>query len=260
MNLKLDRPLAFFDLESTSLNISDAKIVSLSVLKIMPDGSFKSKSVVLNPKIPIPKAASDIHGITDNDVKDKHSFKDISKSLLEYLKGCDIGGHNINNYDVPLLSEEFSRCQLDWPELDVKIIDTCNIFKKKEGRDLASALKFYCNKELEDAHSSSADTTASKDVFLAQLEKYEELQGKSIEEIHEFCKMDTRVDLAGKIIKDADGDYIYAIGKSKGVKMKNDLGFAEWMLAQDFFTKNTKDVILKIKEEIVHNKNLNKSF
>ena len=143
MKLKLERPLAFFDIESTSLNIQEAKIVSISVLKLMPDGSIKSKASVLNPEIQIPKAASDIHGITNEMIKEKNppTFQQISKSLLKYLSGCDIGGHNIGNYDVPLLSEEFSRCNLSFPEPDVKIIDTCNIFKKKEGRDLKSALK-----------------------------------------------------------------------------------------------------------------------
>jgi len=251
MNIKLERPICFFDLETTDKDISVARIVSLSVLKLHPDGTEEGKSMLLNPTVPIKQEATDVHGISNDDVKDSPTFQNISKSLYKFLKDCDLAGYNSDGFDIPILYEEFSRCDIEYPTPDVKSIDVFNIFKKKETRDLKAATKFYCNRDLEDAHSSDADTIACKDVFLAQLERYEDLKGKTVDEIMSFSKMDNRVDFAGKIIIDDDGDYAYNFGKSKGNKIKNDTGFGEWMLKQTFLTKNTKSVVRKILEELL---------
>jgi len=251
MKIKLERPICFFDLETTGVDVANDRIVSISVLKLNPDESMDGKSMIINPTIPIKEEAAAVHGITNEMVKDKPTFKQISKALYGFFQGCDIAGYNSNTFDIPLLYEEFSRCDIEYPTPDVKNIDVFNIFKKKESRDLKAATMFYCNRELEDAHSSDADTIACKDIFLAQLERYDEIQDKTVDEIMNFSKMDNRVDFAGKIIVDDDGDYVYNFGKSKGNKMRNDTGFGEWMLKQTFITKNTKSVVRKILEDLL---------
>jgi DNA polymerase III subunit epsilon len=254
MKIKLEKPICFFDIESSGLSISEDKIVSISVLKLHPDGTMEGKSMLINPTIPIKEEATLVHGITNEMVKDHPTFKQISKALHAFFKDCDIAGYNSDSFDIPILYEEFSRCDIEYPTPDVKNIDVFNIFKKKETRDLKAATMFYCNRELEDAHSSDADTIACKDIFLAQLERYDDLTDKTVDEIMKFSKMDNRVDFAGKIIIDNDGDYVYNFGKSKGNKIKNDTGFGEWMLKQTFITKNTKSVVNKILADILMNK------
>ena len=254
MKIKLERPICFFDLETTGVDVANDRIVSVSVLKLNPDGTMDGKSMVINPTIQIKEEATAVHGISNEMVKDKPTFRQISKALYGFFQGCDIAGYNSDTFDIPMLYEEFSRCDIEYPTPDVKNIDVFNIFKKKETRDLKAAVKFYCNRELEDAHNSDADTIACKDVFLAQLERYEKVQDKTVDEIMNFSKMDNRVDFAGKIVVDADGDYIYNFGKSKGNKVKNDTGFGEWMLKQSFITKNTKSVVRKILADLLMNK------
>lgn len=248
INFKLDRPILFFDLETTGLNLANAKIVSLSVLKVFPDGQTEGKSAIVNPEIPIPKEASDVHGITDDIVVGKPSFQKIAKSLHSFMEGCDIGGYNSTNYDVPILCEEFMRVGIEFPNEDVKLIDVCTIFKKMEQRTLTAAYKFYCGKELEDAHTSDADTKATFEVFMSQLEKYEELKGKTIQEIADFCKTDNRVDLAGKVVKNENGDYLYNFGKHNGQKIIDNPSYAQWMLENDF-SGNTKSVLRKVLQD-----------
>jgi len=243
MGLNLKKHLAFFDLETTGVSVSSSKIVSISILKLMSDGTTIGKSTLVNPTIPIPKEASDVHGITDEMVADKPTFKQISKSLLRFFDGCDIAGYNINSFDNPLLYEEFLRCEIIFPTPDVKSVDVLNIFKKMESRTLSYAYKFYCGKTLEDAHSSQADTLACKEVFLAQIEKYPELIGKEVEFYEQFSKADNRVDFAGKILKDENGELRYGFGKANGKKISDDTGFGGWMLNQDFITNNTKNII-----------------
>jgi DNA polymerase-3 subunit epsilon len=257
MNLKLERPICFFDLETTGVSVSESRVVSISVIKLFPDGTTEGKSILVNPTIPIPKVASEIHLITNEMVIEAPSFRNISKGVLSFFEGCDIAGYNSNNFDVPILSEEFLRCGIDFPNPETRCIDVFNIFKKKEGRDLKSAVKFYCGKELEDAHSSDADTIACKDVFLAQLEKYEDLKNMTVDELVTLSKMDNRVDFAGHIIKDADGDLAYNFGKSKGEKMKNNTGFGNWMLNQAFVTEQTKKIVRKELAKIINSSSNN---
>lgn len=245
LKMKLERPIVFFDLETTGLNVAKDRIVSISVYKVFPDGQTEGKSAIVNPEIPIPKAASDVHGITDDDVKDKPLFKQIAKSLYSFMDNCDIAGYNNNSYDNVLLCEEFSRHGFDFPNGEVKSIDVCTIFKKLESRTLSAAYKYYCDKNLEDAHTSDADTLATYEIFMAQMEKYDELKGKSLDEVADFCKTDNRVDLAGKVVKNEQGDYLYNFGKHKDQKIVDNPSYAEWMLTQDF-SGNTKAVLRKV--------------
>jgi len=236
--LKLERPLCFFDLETTGLNITTSRIVSLAVMKIMPDGDVITKSRLVNPLVPIPPETTDIHGIKDEDVADAPPFKQIAKSLHEFMSGCDLGGYNMKNYDLPLISEEFARCGLSFPAFDQKLVDAGVIFKIMEQRTLTAAYKFFCGKDLEDAHDAEADTNATYEVFEAQVKRYGEEIGTTIDEIHNFTD-DGRVDLANKIVRNENGEYVFNFGKSKGKRVIDDVGFAEWMLGKDF-TYNTK--------------------
>lgn len=243
MRIKLDRPLSFYDLETTGTKVSTDRIVSISVLKLNPDGSTEGKSMYINPTIPIPKAASDVHGITDDMVKDAPTFKQVSKGIYKFFEGCDIAGYNSNNFDNALLYEEFLRCGIEYPTADVKSVDVLNIFKKMETRTLSYAYKFYCGKDLDSAHDSKHDTLACKEIFLAQVEKYPELLDKEIDFYRDFSKVDDRVDFAGQIVRDAEGNLRYNFGKANGKKISEDTGFGEWMLKQTFITEKTKNVV-----------------
>jgi len=254
LNLKFERPIVFFDLETTGLNVAKDRIVSITVLKVMPDGSTEGKSAIINPEIKIPKEASDVHGITNEMVEGKPTFKQISKSLHVFMKDCDIAGYNNNVFDNVMLCEEFSRVGLNFPEGFVRSIDVCAIFKKMEQRTLAAAYKFYVNKDLDDAHTSTADTIATLEILAAQLNKYDELKGKTIDEISDFCKTDNRVDLAGKIIKNEQGEYLFNFGKHKNEKISDNKKYAEWMLTQDF-SCNTKAVIKDVLSKIENHDN-----
>lgn len=255
MRLKLVRPLSFFDTETTGVNVGSDRIVSISVLKLNPDGSTDGKSTLINPTIPIPKEASAVHGITDEMVKDKPTFKQISKALFSFFDGCDIAGYNNNNFDNAILWEEFFRCGIEYPTPDVKSVDVLNIFKKMETRTLSYAYNFYCGKQLEDAHDSRNDTVACKEIFLAQVEKYPELMDKDIDFYRDFSKVDDRVDIAGKIVRDSEGNLRYNFGtKQKGMKISEDTGFADWMLKQTFITENTKNVVRFELNRLMNNK------
>lgn len=247
-DLKLERPLVFFDLESTGLNIATDRICSIGCVKFNPDGSNESKYMLINPTIPIPKEASDVHGITEEKIKDSPTFKNVSKAMYAFFEGCDLSGYNSNHFDNALLYEEFYRCGYDFPNPEnVLSIDSCTIFKKFEKRDLASALKFYCGKEMQNAHNAEADNNATIEVFQGQLNKYPELQGKTVKELSDFCKQDNRVDWAGRIIKDENGDYVFTFGNAKGTKVKDNKSFANWCLTKDF-PETFKNLLRKILE------------
>lgn len=250
-NKKLDlkRPLIFFDLETTGTSVTNDRIVELSYIKIYPDGREEKKSRRINPEMHIPEASTAVHHITDEDVANEPPFRQIAKSLYEIFEGCDIAGYNSNRFDVPLLIEEFARCNLPFDVTSRHFIDVQNIFHKMEQRTLIAAYRFYCNKELENAHSALADTEATYEVLLGQLEKYDSLEN-NVESLAKFSSSNRNLDLAGRIILDENDEPIFNFGKHKGKKVKEILrkepSFFDWMLQGDF-PKNTKDIILQLK-------------
>ncbi len=251
MNLNLKRPIIFFDLETTGTNIMHDRIVELSYIKIYPNGTEEEKTRRLNPEMHIPEAATAIHHITDEDVKDAPTFKMIAKDLLRIFEGCDIAGFNSNKFDVPVLMEEFLRVGLKFDVSNRKFIDVQTIFHKMEQRTLVAAYKFYCNKDLENAHSALADTRATYEVLKEQLNKYKNLEN-NVDFLSEYSSQNKNVDLAGRIIKNENDEIVFNFGKYKGQKvediLKKDAGYYSWVLQGDF-TQNTKDVLTRLKIE-----------
>jgi DNA polymerase III subunit epsilon len=251
LKLNLQKPIAFFDLETTGVDVAKDRIVSIAILKINPDGTIEDKERMINPGIPIPKGASDVHGITDEMVHDLPEFKLIAIGLRDFLKGCDLAGFNSNHFDIPLLAEEFERCQIEFPEPGTKFIDVFNIYRKFDPRDLKAAARKYIGNDNFDAHNAMADIDATLQVFAAQLSYHPELEGKGIQEIIDAVEeKKNKVDLAGHILIDDEGDFVYGSGKHKGTKIKKDLGFADWMLKQSHYTMNTKRHVARVVIEI----------
>lgn len=248
--LNLKRPLIFFDLETTGISTSQDRIVEIFLIKILPDSSEDKRHYLVNPGIPIPEKASSIHGIYDKDVADKPSFKDLAPELIKFMENCDFGGYNSNRFDFPLLVEEFLRAGFDPDVENRKFIDVQRIFHLMEPRTLAAAVKFYCNKELENAHSAEADTRATYEVFKAQLDKYPQLEN-NLDTIHKLSGQNNLVDLAGRIVLDDKGNEVFNFGKHKGKRVdevfkKLDPNYYEWMMNSDF-PLQTKKVLTKLK-------------
>ncbi len=249
MNLNLKNPIVFFDLETTGLNVAQDRIVEIGILKVHVDGKEESKTFKVNPEMPIPKESSDIHGITDEDVKDCPTFKEVGKTLAKFMEGCDIAGFNSNKFDVPLLAEEFIRAEVDFDMKKRKFIDVQTIFHKMEKRTLSAAYKLYCDKDLTDAHSAEADTKATYEVLMAQLDRYEDLKN-SVDFLSEFSSFNKNADFIGRIVFDDDGDECFNFGKYKGKKvakvLDDDPGYYGWMMNGDF-PLFTKKVLTNIK-------------
>lgn len=249
MELNLRRPIAFLDLETTGINVSTDRIVEISVLKISPGGKQEWMSTRVNPEIPIPPKSTAIHGITDADVADAPTFREIAKKLIAFLEGTDLAGYNAIKFDIPVLAEEFLRINMDFNFLKRKYIDVQVIFHKKEQRTLAAAYQFYCNKELENAHSSMADTQATFDVLKAQLDRYGDLEN-DVEKLAEFSSFNNNVDFAGRIIYDENGVEIFNFGKHKGKPVERvfieDPSYYSWMMNGDF-PLYTKKILTEIK-------------
>lgn len=237
MNLKLHKPLCVFDIESTGVNIGKDRIVEICILKVNPDASRESKTWLVNPEMYIPREATEIHGISDDDVKDAPTFKDIAPKILGMIAGCDLGGFNSNRFDVPMLAEELLRAGFDFDLGKVKLVDAQTIFHKMEPRHLTAAYKFYCGKSLENAHSAEADVHATFEVLDAQAGRYDDLP-KDIAGLSEFSFHNRFADLAGMIHFDEDGKEIFAFGKYKGHRVKDvfqkDLGYYGWIQNADF--------------------------
>ncbi len=249
MELNLKNPLLFFDIESTGLNIAKDRIVEICALKVLPNGDQEIKTRRINPTIPISKEASEIHGISDEDVKDCPTFTQVAKSLASWMSGCDIAGYNSLRFDIPLLAEEFLRADVDFDFRKRKLIDVQNIFHKMEKRTLVAAYKFYCQKDLTNAHSAEADTIATYEVLKSQLDKYPELEN-DMEFLSEFSAKMRNVDYAGRIILDDNDVPTISFGKHKGRPvtdvLKKEPSYYDWIMKGDF-TLDTKRVLTDIK-------------
>lgn len=262
MKLNLRNPLIFLDLETTGINIASDRIIEIALLKIHLDGREEEKLLRINPEMSIPEAASRIHGIYDDDVKDCPVFKEVAKTLAHFMEGCDLAGFNSNRFDIPLLAEEFLRAGVDIDLKKRKFIDVQAIFHKMEKRTLSAAYLLYCEKVLEDAHSAMADTKATYEVLKAQLDRYqtteyEDVTGKKsipivndMDKLSEFSSYDRNVDFLGRIVYDENGVEIFNFGKNKGMSvekvLKEQPGYYGWILNGDF-PLYTKKVLTAIK-------------
>jgi len=262
MKLNLTRPLAFFDLETTGTNVVTDRIVEICVFKVMPDGSTEQKTRRINPGIPIPAEVTAIHGISDEDVKDCPSFPSIAKGLEEFLENCDLAGYNSNKFDVPMLVEEFLRSNVQFDIKSRKLVDIQNIFHKMEPRTLKAAYRFYCDKELVGAHGAEADTLATYEVLLSQIEKYKGVEytdadGKTsqpivndMDALYKFSYNFRNADLVGHIGFNKEGKETLNFGKHKGKTLEEvfekDLGYYDWIMKSDF-PLSTKEVVKAVK-------------
>lgn len=247
MKLQLTRPIAFIDLETTGVHISNDRIVEIAIVKIFTDGTNQVKRKLINPLMPIPAGSSAIHGITDEMVKDTPSFKQVANELKQFLENCDLGGYNSNRFDVPMLIEEFLRAGIEFTTDDRKLVDVQKVFHLMEQRTLTAAYKFYCNKTLDGAHGAEVDATATWEVLEAQLERYPQI-GNTVENIVKFTGEDDIVDFARRFVKE-NGIEIFNFGKHKGKPvtkvLKEEPQYYDWMMKGDF-SMNTKQKLTDI--------------
>ena len=256
MKLNLKRPIAFFDLETTGINIAADRIVEISILRIEPSGTETWLTHKVNPDMPIPPQVTEIHGITDEDVKDCPLFKEIAKEVANFIEGCDLAGYNAIKFDIPLLAEEFLRCDVDFDIRNRKYVDVQVIFHKKEQRTLSAAYVFYCDKELINAHSAEADTKATYEILMAQLDHYSDLKN-DIDKLAAFSSQHRLVDLAGRIVMNNEEVEVFNFGKHRGKPvtevLKNEPSYYSWMMNGDF-PLYTKKVLTEIKLRELTNK------
>lgn len=249
MQLNLRNPLVFFDLETTGIDIAKDRIVEISMVKVMPNGEEIVKTRRINPGMPIPPESTAIHGITDEDVKDCPKFKEIAKSLAAQIEGCDLAGFNSNRFDIPMLAEEFLRAGVDVDLNRRKFIDVQTIFHKMEQRNLKAAYKFYCNKDLANAHSAEADTMATYEVLKAQLDRYPELEN-DVNFLSKYSSFTNNVDFAGRMVYNEKGQEVINFGKYKGrlveEVLKSDPSYYAWIMNGDF-PLNTKKMLTEIR-------------
>lgn len=252
MNLQLKRPIACVDLETTGVSITQDRIIEISIVKLYPDGKEEIRTRRINPQMPIPKEASAIHGIYDEDVANEPSFKELANGIKQFLENCDLCGFNSNKFDFPILTEEFLRVGMDVNFRDRHLVDVQQIFFKKEPRNLAAALKFYCNKEIQNAHSAEADALATIDILKAQLDYYEDLEN-DVEFLGNFSKGDDFLDYSRRI-KLSNGIPVFNFGKYKDKAvaevLKKEPQYYDWMMKGDF-ALDTKNVISRLFHEIM---------
>lgn len=273
MKLQLQKPLVFIDLETTGLNIATDRIVEIALIKIDPDGNEETKEMRINPEMPIPEQSSKVHGIYDADVAGAPTFKEVAAALAEFVEGCDFAGFNSNRFDIPLLAEEFLRADVAVELKKRRFVDVQAIFHKMEKRTLAAAYKFYCQKDLLDAHSAMADTRATYEVLQAQLDvysdtEYEDAKGKvtkpiknDMSALSEFSSYDRNADFMGRIVYDENGVEVFNFGKNKGVPVEKVLreqpGYYGWIMDGEFplYTKNVvKQVSDRLKAKLAAEK------
>lgn len=248
MNLQLTRPIVFFDLETTGLNISSDRIVEFSYVKVFPDGHEESKTLRLNPQMHIPEQATAVHHITDQDVASCPTLRDVAQEIVSVFADSDVAGYNSNHFDVPMIAEQLSLIGYDFRPRDHKYIDVQAIFHKMEQRTLVAAYRFYCNKDLEGAHSANADTMATYEVLKAQLDRYPNLQN-NIDFLSDFTSGSNKVDLAGRIVRDEQGRERFSFGKHKDRLVQEvfseEPSYYDWMM-KGLFANDTKNVITEI--------------
>ena len=254
--LQLTRPIAFFDLETTGVNLSADRIVELAIVKLMPDGTRQTKRKLINPGMPIPQASSDIHGITNEMVKDAPTFKEVANEVKQFLDECDLGGYNSNRFDIPLLMEEFLRADMDVDFSKRKMVDVQHIFYMMQPRTLSAAYEFFCNKTLENAHSAEIDILATIEVFEAQLNKYDKL-GNSVESVVACIGEEKIIDYARRFVYNDKGIEVFNFGKHKGIPVldvfKKDPQYYDWMMRGDF-AMHTKKVLTDMYKKAMLNK------
>jgi len=261
MKLNLKIPLCFFDIEATGVNVANDRIIEIAVIKVLPSGDIQRKTNLLNPTIPIPAESTFIHGITNEDVKDKPTFKEVARDYARFFEGADMAGFNILKFDVPILVEEFLRADVEFEYARKKIIDSQKIFHLMEKRTLSAAYKFYCQKEMENAHSAESDTQASMEVLISQIEKYdgqevtdglERKVGMIKNDMETLAKLvgDNMVDLAGRMVRNDKGEVIFNFGKHKSKLVEKvfaeEPAYYDWMMNGDF-PLDTKRKLTEIK-------------
>lgn len=256
MELNLKKPICFFDLETTGINIATDRIVEIAILKVFPNGNKESHTWRVNPEMKIPAVTTAIHGITDEMVANEPTFKELAQKVYTLIKDCDLGGFNSNRFDIPLLAEELLRAEVDFDMKKALSVDVQTIFHKKEKRTLEAAYKFYCDKDLIDAHSASADTNATYEVLKAQLDKYEDLEN-DVSYLSTFSSHRNFADFAGYIGYNKKGEEVFGFGKHKGFLveevMEKEPGYFGWLLNADF-PLYTKKVLTAIKLRKLNNK------
>ena len=254
MNVQLTRPLVVFDLETTGINTQKDRIIEISMLKVFPNGDEELRTYRVNPTIPIPKDSSAIHGIFDQDVADKPTFKQLAKEIEHFLELCDFAGFNSNKFDFPLLVEEFYRAEIDFEIDNRKFIDVQRVFHTMEPRNLSAAYKFYCDRNLENAHSAEADTIATWNILKAQIERYDNLP-KDVKGLHEHSGQSRNVDLAGRFVYDNNKVAVFNFGKHRGKPiewvLEKEPSYYKWMMDGDF-PLQTKRVLTKIRLNLMN--------
>lgn len=252
MNLKLKQPIVFFDLETTGVNIAKDRIVEISILKVFPNGNKESKTWLVNPEMEIPAESTAVHGITNEKVVTEPTFKELAAKVNKMIAGCDLAGFNSNRFDIPLLAEELMRAGIDFDMNNRKAIDVQVIFHKKEQRTLGAGYQFYCGKELEGAHGAEADTNATYEILLAQVDKYGDI-GNTVDALSEYSTHGERADFAGFILMNDKKQEIFSFGKYKGRTVedvfKENPGYNNWIQNADF-PLYTKKVLKQIKERM----------
>ncbi len=256
MELKLHKPICFFDLETTGIQVSKDRIVEIAILKVYPNGNKESKTWLVNPEMKIPEATIAVHGITNEKVANEPTFKELAPTIYNMIKDADLAGFNSDRFDIPLLAEEMLRADIDFDMKNMATVDVQTIFHKKEQRTLSAGYKFYCGKELDGAHSASVDTQATYEILLAQLERYPDLEN-SVKSLSEFSTRKKNADFAGFIIYNEEGKEVFSFGKHKGKLvsevLQNEPGYYSWIQNADF-PLYTKKVLTSIKLRQLTNK------
>ncbi|MBU2526906.1 MAG: 3'-5' exonuclease [Bacteroidetes bacterium] len=258
MELALNKPICFFDLETTGTQISQDRIVEISILKIFPNGNKESKTWLVNPEIPIPEEVVKIHGITNEKVANEPTFKELSSTIWNMIKDSDLAGFNSDRFDIPLLAEEMLRAEVDFDLKNTRTIDVQIIFHKMEQRTLSAAYKFYCQKNLDDAHSAAADTMATYEILKAQIDRYPEALKNDVKQLSEFSQHKRFADFAGFIAYDENNEEFFTFGKYKNRKvtdvLESDSGYFGWIQNADF-PLYTKKILTSIKLRSLNTKN-----